>query len=318
MAVIRTKYLILLLLFFVQYSAIAQIDSTFIGSFEQNFSAKIYGGYDFTLLTHRYLSQPTETYMPHVPPYIGFGATWKGIGGSFSSGFEFINPDKKRERSKYLDLQFHFYGKKFVFDFFGQTYKGLSIKEDANQHFCSDIKLMEFGGLVQYNFNYKHFSYRAAFDQTEMQLKSSGTPLVNLAFYYTKVNADILFTEEKVNSKQHYLFGAGAGYAYTWVFKKNYFASGSFSLGLNASIDDLNKKLGFCPTFFPRVATGYNAKEWSIGLSAQYNLIYMSFTKTDKLGMGTLNGQVTFIKRFNFNSKLLDKMTFQKYITRKD
>jgi len=250
--------------------------------------------------------------MPHVPPYMGLGVSWKGIGGSLSYGVEFLNPKKKEKKSQYLNLQYHFYGKRYVLDLFGQVYKGFSMNEDNNQHFYSDIKLMEFGGFLQYNFNYKHFSYRAAFDQTEKQLKSAGSPLINLAFYYTKVNANNLFIEEKVNPKRNYLFGAGTGYAYTWVFKKNYFATGSFSLGLNASLDDINKKVEICPTFFPRIALGYNAETWSLRFSAQYNLVYTSFTKTYKLGMGTLNGQITFIKRFDFNSKFLDKLTFQK------
>jgi len=311
-------YILFLVLFTLDTFAIAQVDTTYVHSFKQNFSAKVYGGYNFTMLTRQYASFPEETYVPNVPPYIGIGASWKGIGGSFYYGLKFMTPQKKEERSEYLDLQLHYYGERFVFDFFGQRYSGFSIQNDNIQHFNSDIGVVELGGFLQYNFNYKHFSYSAAFDQTKKQLKSAGTPLVSLAFYYTKVNADSLFITENVNHKTHYLFGPSAGYAYTWVFRNNYFATGSISFGLNASLDNLNNKIGVCPTFFPRISSGYNAETWAWAFSAQFNFVFLSYAKTDKLGMGTLNAQVTFIKRFDFKSKFLDKITFQNHVSTKE
>ena len=296
-------YILFVVLFTLNTFCNAQVDTAYISSFKQSFSAKIYGGYNFTLLTRQYASLPEETYMPNVPPYIGFGANLKGIGGSFSYGLKFLNPQKKEERSEFLDLQLHYYGKRVVFDFFGQYYNGFSIQNDSIQHFYSDIEVVKLGGSLQYNFNYRHFSYSAAFDQTKKQLKSAGTPLVSLSFYYTKVNADSLFKEEKVSYKTHFLFGPSAGYAYTWVFRKNYFATGSFSFGLHASLDNLNKKIGICPTFFPRISSGYNTETWALAISAQYNVVYMSFASVDKLGLGTLNAQITFIKRLDLKIK---------------
>ena len=292
------SYILFFVLFTWNTSAIAQIDAAYIGSFEQDYSAKIYGGYSFTSLTRQYASSSAETYIPNVPPYLGLGGSWKGIGGSLSYGPKFANPHKKEERSDYLDLQFHYYGERFVFDFFGERYNGFSIQSDSVQQFYPDVGVVKLGGFAQYNFNYKRFSYSAAFDQSKKQLKSAGTPSVGLAFYFTKVEAPSLFIEERASHRTHILVGPSVGYAYTFVITDNYYATGSLSSGLHACIDTINNKGGICPAFYPRISSGYNAETWAVAFSAQYNVVYMSFAKADTLGLGTLDGQLAFVKRF--------------------
>ena len=280
-------------------TVLAQVDDTYVGGFGKSFSARTYGGYSFTSLTHRFESSPEETYVPNVPPYFGLGAHWNGIGGSFSYGLGFANPHKKEERSKYLDLQLHYYGDRIVFDFFGQRYKGFSIRKDDVSHFYSDVGVMKWGGFLQYNINYKRFSYPAAFSQSKRQLQSAGTLLVSLAFYYARVYADSTFAEGRVGDRIRFVFGPSAGYAYSFVFGKHTYATGSLSFGVHACVDAVTGKGEACPTMFPRMSWVYMADTWALAVSAQYNLVYVSFTDDDKLALGTLDGQIAFTKRFD-------------------
>ncbi len=308
---LRNVTLVVLFSFFSLNFCTAQIDTAYIGSFHQNFSAKIYGAYNFSSILYQHSPEPSEMFMPNVASNLGFGLSWKRVGASISFGLDFLNDSKKQdpEKSQYLDLQYHYYGKRIVFDLFGQSYKGFGTGSDTNRYFYSDLSLINIGGFIQYTFNHKRFSYRAAFDQTEKQLQSAGSPLLCLAGYYTKVDSDTLFN----GTKQHYLFGPSAGYAYSWVNKnKNYFATLSLTIGFNAASENWERNsIYICPAFFPRISTGYNAPTWSIGLSAAYNIIYTEFKEYDKLGINTLSARITFIKRFHFESKTLDRLTLQ-------
>jgi len=198
-----------------------------------------------------------------------------------------------------LDLQLHYYGDRIVFDFFGQRYKGFSLQDDVIDRFYPDIGVLKLGGYLQYNFNYRRFSFPAAFDQSKKQMKSAGTPMASVAFYYTKINADSLYTEEILGNRTNYVFGPSGGYAYTFVFGNNYFATGSLSFGLHACLDAVSGRAGVCPTFFPRISSGYNGETWALAVTAQYNVVYVSFVEgEDEMALGTMDGRIVFTRRF--------------------
>lgn len=169
-----------------------------------------------------------------------------------------------------------------------------------------------YGGTFQWVFNNKKFSYKAAFNQNERQLKSAGSFLLGAAVYYTKLNTDTLQLLPDMNSlHENIQFGITGGYAYSWVLGKSWFVTGSLDLGVNLGHNNpkqiFNEKMKIYPTLNSRIAAGYNLDSWSFGLSSYYNRVYLFIDGKDNLSVNEFNIQLTFIKRFNWGNKFVNK-----------
>ena len=97
-----------------------------------------------------------------------------------------------------------------------------------------DSRTMSFSAY--YVFNHRHFSYPATFNQSTVQRRSCGSPMMgmgysrqNVSFDYTRLPSSLLGTSDdgriidelkftSVNYDYYYLSG---GYAYNWVFARN-------------------------------------------------------------------------------------------------
>jgi len=283
----------------------AQIDSSYIGFFKQKIAIRPYLIEQFTALSHQNYDDDEVTYKPNTPYGIGLGVTYKNISLSGSYGFDFMR-DKKKGNTKSLDFQYHRYGRKFVLDIFFQNYKGLFTETDEKNGIYThypDIHLTQYGAFAQYIFNGNKFSYRAVFDQDEIQLKSVGSFLLGGGVYQNRAKADssMVFIDKK--QLNNFQFGVSVGYAYTWVINKRVFISGSFSAGVNVgaeSIDRFGKeRIKIYPTLFPRFSAGYNHDSWSLGLSTVINRVYVLYSDASKLSFDTGAFQFSFIKRFD-------------------
>lgn len=88
-----------------------------------------------------------------------------------------------------------------------------------------------------YVFNHRHFSYPAAYNQSTVQRKSCGSGMLGLGFSkqavdfdYTKLPAEIVGTDEapkiieelKFSSINYNYYYVSGGYAYNWVFARNW------------------------------------------------------------------------------------------------
>ena len=106
------------------------------------------------------------------------------------------------------------------------------------------------GFNLYYILNHKRFSYPAAFNQSTCQKISCGSPLVGIGYTKHSLNIDVgklnrilnehtnigreismdsSFTAAKVSYSD---FSVSAGYAYNWVFAKNWLAAASLSLAV--------------------------------------------------------------------------------------
>ena len=98
-----------------------------------------------------------------------------------------------------------------------------------NEHFYIldplKVKTVMFDGI--YFFNGKKFSNLAAYDQSAIQRRSAGTPVVGMTMYYSKVNydndmnCDFIFFMNNIGRIKQWQASIGAGYAYNWVIGKN-------------------------------------------------------------------------------------------------
>lgn len=312
------SYLPLLLIFILPHFCLGQIDTTYIKPFDNKLSIRTY-------LSMKFLSMEQETggeikkFMPNTPMSLGLGVSVNNtiINLSYGHGLSFMK-DAEKGKTKALDFQIHNYGRKFIIDLFIQKYHGFYTSDnlDKNIQLYPDLNIQQYGAFGQYVFNNKKFSYKAAFNQNERQLKSAGSFLLGGGIYFTKIGSDSSFVHKSRNSLRNFQFGVSGGYAYTWAINKRWFTSGSITTGINFGTERINdfgkQKIEIYPTFFPRISAGYNKEKWSLGLSYVNNLIFSSFSDNNNNNIGLVSGnlQIAYIWRLNsnpfFNKKKLD------------
>lgn len=307
----QTGFLFLLILIFTVAPVYGQVDSSYIRFYEHESSIRPYFSDKYTSLIHNLGDNDEAIYRPNAPFGIGLGVSYKNYSISGGYGFDFMR-DKKKGKTKSLDFQYHYYGRRFVTDIFFQRYKGLYTEpKEGEYNFYSDIKLVQYGAFSQYIFNGNKFSYQAAYDQNEKQIKSAGSFLLGGGIYFNQAESagSLMFNNDyKIKNFQ---FGVSAGYAYTWVINKYVYLSGSMSFGINVGAKGFDRfgkdRLEVYPTMFPRFSAGYDRNDWSIGLSAINNVVYIIYSKENEMMFNTGAIQLSFVKRFTTLPGFLQK-----------
>lgn len=312
---LNIRLLFLLPILLSSLNVYSQVDSTYISSFNQDFSARSYiatkiSGLD-KMTKQEYIGL---IYRINAPAGIGIGASWKNYSFAFSRRIWFLR-DPEKGKTNSLELQYYGYRRKFAYSLSLQQHTGFYneiMNSDGAYTTYPKMKLHMYGGTFQWVFNNKKFSYKAAFNQNERQLKSAGSFLLGAAVYYTKLNTDTLKLFSNMESlHENIQFGITGGYAYSWVLGKSWFVTGSLDLGVNLGHNNpkqiFNEKMKIYPTLNSRIAAGYNLDSWSFGLSSYYNRVYLFIDGKDNLSVNEFNIQLTFIKRFNWGNKFVNK-----------
>jgi hypothetical protein len=316
-----TIRLIIFTLFFLSIQqASAQYDSTYYVSYEDQITSRFYFSKKYTSLKFRDIGANYNiTYRPNTTLNMGVGATYRWATLNLAYGFGFLNPDRGRGKTKYLDLQFHTYGRKFIMDVFGQFYKGFfltpgSTNSQQQQYLRPDLDVNQIGSSIQYVLNHRKFSYRASFLQNEWQKKSAGTFIFGLEIYNGRVKADSTIIPTFVNREESdreirrfkfFEIGPNIGYAYTWVVKQHFFLTGSASVSLDFGINKTTDKngeertSGISPNTFLRFFGGYNSSKWAVSLIYVANGVSLATNKIDEqIILNTGNFRLNYIYRF--------------------
>jgi hypothetical protein len=269
-------------------SAQAQYDSNYVDSFRGYLMPRLLlnrktTGMNYHNEEHGY----SLRYQPNKTFNIGVGLTYKFITLKVSVGI--LQPREIRGNTRDLDVQFHSYGKKFATDILAQFYKGFYLPDQrfgspASEYYVRpDLAVSALGGSIQYIFNHRKFSYRAAFQQTELQKRSAGTFLLGMELFMGRFRADSTIvplplrdeSTEGLRAMKFIEFGPNGGYAYSWVFK-NFFITTGAALGLNAGLNQFKEGdekvvfTGISPNTVLRVSTGYSVRRWGV------NVLYLS------------------------------------------
>lgn len=302
-------------------------DTSYVSSYENQLTTRFYFSQKSTTLQ---ISDDkggyTLNYRPNTTLNMGVGATYKWATLNLAYGFGFLNPDNGQGKTKYLDLQFHRYGKKVVIDVFGQFYRGFFLNPkgyaaDREAYYVRpDLRNNQVGISAQYIFNWKEFSYRAAFFQNEWQKKSSGTFLLGAELYHGWVKADSTIIPHAVDAElandklERILFtdgGINAGYAHTFVIKRHFFLTGSAaaSIGYNGSkwnYSNYNLRgSGVTPNVFYRVFAGYNSTRWAASVVYQSNRVRLAPNEeAQRLRQNTSNYRLNIVYRLRPSRKV--------------
>lgn len=265
-------------------------------------------------------------YRPNTPLTMGLGATYNNLSLNISYGFDFLNDNDEKGKTKSIDLQVHLYPKKWAIDLIALHHEGLYIDPvgyaaaDANSYYQRpDAKLM-IGGIGAYRVeNGEKFSYNAAMIQSAWQKKSAGSLLYGGEAYYGSIQSDSVlvpkqlqnsFTGKNIKRIDFFTGGIGVGYAYTLVIAQHLYITGSLigNVDVNVTSEEINgahnKKTSINPSGIYKAAVGYNTENWCISANWAANDLFIRGSSTsNSYSMNTGNYRFIFAKRFNISRK---------------
>ncbi len=236
----------------------------------------------------------TLKYKPNVALSFGpgFGYKWFGVDLSL------LSIGKKNDsiygKTQKIDIQTHLYLKRFIADFVFQDYQGfyhdtLVLKDTTKtilQHTTirPDIHLTSIGGTFMYFTNYKKFSFKSTFSQTEFQKKSAGTWAFGVNFHYLSVYGDSSLINQSYkpyfDSLTYYKsiytrnLGIIGGYFHTFTLHK-WFTTLSLLVGFNGKKelftleDDIVQRdtINLSSKIELRLGLGYNSNRVYFGIN---------------------------------------------------
>jgi hypothetical protein len=192
--------------------------------------------------------------------------------------------------SESTNLQLNLLGKKWGIDGYFQRYQGFYMKDSkvevpANTPYIQrpDIKTQNIGLNVNYTFNYNKFSFRAAYNYSERQLKSAGSFLLfgsfdnfnisaDSAIIGTKYQASFLSTS-KVRDIRALIVGATPGYTYSLIYE-GFFINGALGFGpaynfVDYTMEDNSNGSKSTVNVFAilKISVGYNSDRFFGGMN---------------------------------------------------
>jgi len=266
-------------------------------------------------------------YTPNEQLNMGFGFHYKWLGIGIAMNFGFINHDDDiYGKTKRLDWQTNVYMNKAVFDFYFQYYENFYIDDPKNTftgwtggdkpYVRQDVASGTLGLSGLYVFNHKKFSYKAAFVQTAVQKKSSGSFLLGGKVFIQGVGADSsLFPANsdfdslpQLQKHSAFYFGLISAYAYSFTIKKYFFISLSLSATVQAGkvyneLENKNLYVEWVPVIHlqPRIAIGYNKPKWYAGFSFVRDSHYEVSQKDNDLEFSFHSGNFRLYAGMRFN-----------------
>ena len=310
------------------------IDTLYIEPQHYNWALMLQSTFNYDVYWLRSNAGQQMTLSPDVAMRIGpyFGWRWIFLGYTFELKNIGMGSDNKIKKEFAISLYSSQIGVDLFYRRTGNDYK---IRKARFGRGDIDDKLegVDFSGLnvgitganVYYIFNHNRFSYPAAFAQSSCQKISCGSWMAGLGYTRHSVELDheklrttvesatnqqvLLDSALMFNSMKYYDLNFSVGYAYNWVFTKNWLLCGSLSGALSYkkssgevevderndfSLQNLNVD-GIC-----RVGLVYNNTKWYMGSSAilhTYNYYKPRFSTNN------IFGSINVYIGFNFAMK---------------
>lgn len=213
--------------------------------------------YDYYRLSTTGPNGQSISFSPQIDIRMGpyFGWRWVFLG--YTVDLRNFNIFKKSPK---FEIDASIYSARFGADvFYRRTVNDYKIRSVnmGNDIDTSPLEDVPFDGLnvsitgvnLYYIFNYKHFSYPAAFAQSSCQKISCGSWMAGLGFLNNSIEFDYERLEElakqylgkevqldsglKFNNIKYRDISASVGYAYNWVFARNWLLCSSLAMALS-------------------------------------------------------------------------------------
>lgn len=237
----------------------------------------------------------------------GFGYRWLILNASYA--IDPLRAGPLGEKSiRHFDIQMNIFGRTWLYDLRTQWYRGFQYKNT----FRPDLSILAVGGSLRYNFNNKKYSFKNTYDQTQWQIKSAGSPIAGVNVGYTLINSDssITFgnnTDFRFPHHETYNIAAGAGYSYTYVYKKHWFATYTITMYLDNQFYGSSKNFLTKENFSlavlaeNRFGFGYNSHKIYVGIQGTVHHLPGKLSNNLDYTLKYNNLKLLFIHRLNFN-----------------
>lgn len=160
--------------------------------------------------------------MADVKTTLSISAAYRGMGLGVS-----LNPMKLAGKNKDFEFNLNSYTNRYGFDIIytsANTYRGDVSFNDKKYDVSTgqvDLDILTLNGY--YSFNHRHFSFPAAFSQSQTQLRSCGSWMLGATVLYgrTKTSKDIVEGGSE-NRIKVFNIGVGGGYGYNLVMRRGW------------------------------------------------------------------------------------------------
>ncbi|WP_277265239.1 DUF4421 domain-containing protein [Prevotella corporis] len=315
------------------------IDSNYIEPQHYNFTVMLQNTNTYEVYRLNNKEGQSITFAPEpnirIGPYFG----WRWIFLGYTIDIKHLNlKHQDHQRQEYdLSLYSSMVGIDFYYRKTGNDYKIRTLKLEENID-TRAVEGAQFAGLtstikglnIYYIFNHRRFSYPAAFSQSTVQRRSAGSPLIGIGYTKHTLSVDWNALNQLISDRlgpnaekaqldstmmfgkvQYSDFAVSGGYAYNWVFARNWLMAASLTMGLayKRSTGDVERKhLSLREFSFKNLnidGTGrfgivWNDTKWYAGMSAilhAYNYRRSRFSTNNFFGSVNLYAGVNFGKK---------------------
>jgi hypothetical protein len=266
-------------------------DTNYIGNYSDELALKFQtlGKFNFILLKDNSINSRLK-YIPVRDLRLGIGIAYKYFAFDINMGLG-LEENSIIEDYRSFDFRARLYTSKQYLNAFLQYYQGyrisdfddLSIDPNNPQATRNDVRSIHLGFQYLYALNYTKFSLKAPFVFNELQRKTAGSFVFGANFNLLVLDGDSSLVplniqpafgdELHLRDLNNLSLGISAGYMFTFVFKKNFFATVSLIPGLvynngDFSVDarqplprQINGRIKSMSTL------GYNARRFFTGIT---------------------------------------------------
>lgn len=314
------------LFLFLSYLGISaqKVNTSYIDQLSDQFTIRGFLGLRTNSFeTNQFNSEGELDYRIALAPRIGAGFAYKWLNIN-TSLVKIYNPDKdKKGITDQFDFQWNWFFTALSADVRLQRHQGYYLQNSSdiimwneqNQDLYKrrDIITFSAGGTVRFYPNYKKYSIKSVFAQTQKQLKSAGSPEIAIRYNYLNLSSDSSIVPQnlKVNVDAFDFktltfrdIGIGLGYGYTYVYNDWY-------LNLSATGYLLSQEVGFSEggtapyqndfqvNFQLKGALGYQTNEHTICLNVHADQIYTNWQSSHQILYEYSKIRLIYAYRFN-------------------
>ncbi|WP_315581816.1 DUF4421 domain-containing protein [Prevotella jejuni] len=317
-----------------------EIDTSYIEPQKYNFAFMIQNTNTYEVYRLSSSSEQSITFAPEATVRIGpyFGWRWIFLGYTLDiKHLDFWHRNNNPRQEYDLSLYSSMLGLDIYYRKTGNDYKIRQLYLGKNID-TEPIRGTNFGGLTStikgfnlyYIFNHRRFSYPAAFSQSTIQRRSAGSPLLGIGYTQHTLTVDwnklndvikerlgnrvssspidstLMFSEVKYTD-----VSVSGGYAYNWVFARNWVLAGSVSLALaykRSSGDVTHRSFSISDFKFNninidgigRFGVVWNNSRWYAGMST---ILHAYNYRRSNFSTNNFFGSINVYAGFNFGRK---------------
>lgn len=271
------KFFLLLIVLIINNVATAQLDSTRIKTFNDKLQVGLFLSDNYATTTYTSLNN-SLTQTPILKPTLGLQFAYNGAILALGTGVPiptFRYNQEDYETTDAININGYLSRPKYVLWGAFRLFQGFEYSD--NQTIVGNPIFINAAASYMHIFNENKYSFRAAYRQSDQQLKSGGSWLVKVGASYNSVVDSTLngLRTDAFRGMQSQGISALGGYGYTLNLNENWFVSALLLGGIDFQRGKYNgvtlqpddaPYYSFAPTYDFKSSIGYNTDKFYISL----------------------------------------------------